>query len=66
MEKGIEKGIEKGSFEEKRKIAINMLKKKMDKDLIKELTGLTDSDIEKLDLIQFFCYNKLGDKNGTT
>lgn len=43
-----EKGIKKGKKEEKRDIALNMLKKGLSEELIEEVTNLEKSEIEKL------------------
>ena len=48
MEKGIEKGIEKGREEGIKKVALNMLLKKLDEKIISDSTGLTLEEIKKL------------------
>ena len=48
IEKGITEGKNKGAKEEKLQIAKNMLKKGMNASDIKEITGLTKEEIEKL------------------
>ena len=45
---GMKDGEEKGRNENKKEIALNMLKKQMPLELIEELTGLPQSEIEKL------------------
>jgi predicted transposase/invertase (TIGR01784 family) len=45
IEKGMEKGEQKGRIKEKMEIAINMLRKNMDIDLIKDVTGLSEQEI---------------------
>jgi predicted transposase/invertase (TIGR01784 family) len=45
---GIEKGIEKGKEEGVKKVAINMLLRKLDEKIISESTGLTIEEIQKL------------------
>lgn len=45
---GREEGKEEGRNENKKEIALNMLKKQMPLELIEELTGLSQSEIEKL------------------
>jgi len=46
--KGLEQGFEQGSKNEKLEIAKNMLNKKMDMEIISEITGLTNDEIENL------------------
>ena len=48
LEAGRAQGLEAGKAEERNELAIKMLKKKMDIDLISELTGLTKEEIESL------------------
>jgi predicted transposase/invertase (TIGR01784 family) len=45
---GVEKGVNIGVEKEKEKIALAAIKAGLSDDLIKQLTGLTDSEIEKL------------------
>ena len=45
---GLEKGIKEGLEQGKREVALKMLEKNMEKSLIREITGLTDEEIEKL------------------
>ncbi len=48
IEKGIERGIEKGKMEEKKKIALEMLKEGLSMDLIIKVTHLSNEEIENL------------------
>jgi flagellar biosynthesis/type III secretory pathway protein FliH len=48
LEKGLEKGIEKGREEGLEKVALNMLHKQMEIDLVVELTGLSRQKILEL------------------
>lgn len=48
IERGIEKGIEKGKMEEKKKIALKMLKEGLSIDLIIKVTHLSNEEIENL------------------
>ena len=48
IEKGIQRGIEKGKEEGVKKVAINMLLRKLDEKIILESTGLTIEEIQKL------------------
>ncbi len=48
IKKGIEKGIEKGKKAEKIKIAKSLLKNNIDIEIIKQTTGLTETEIEYL------------------
>ena len=48
FEQGIEQGIEQGSKKEKNIMAKNMIKKGVEIEFIKEITGLTDKEIEEL------------------
>ncbi len=48
LQKGIEKGVEKGKIEEKIKIAKNLLKLGIEIESIKQSTGLSKEEIEKL------------------
>ncbi len=45
IEKGIEKGMEKGRKEEALKIAFTMLKKGLDRNMVKEVTGLSEKEL---------------------
>ena len=45
---GIQIGIEKGKEEGVKKVAINMLLRKLDEKIISESTGLTIEEIQKL------------------
>ena len=45
---GYDKGLKDGQKEEKKKIAKNLLKLNMSIEQIKEVTGLTEEEIEKL------------------
>ena len=45
---GFEQGIEQGSKKEKNIMAKNMIKKGVEIEFIKEITGLTDKEIEEL------------------
>ena len=47
-DEGYKTGIEEGRNENKREIARNMLRKQMPLELIEELTGLPQNEIEKL------------------
>jgi len=49
IEKGIKEGIEQGSMNEKKYIALNMLKEKMDIEFISKVTGLNIDQIKKLE-----------------
>lgn len=48
LEKGMKEGLEQGLEQGKREVALKMLEKNMEKSLIREITGLTDEEIEKL------------------
>ena len=48
MQKGIEKGLQEGRDAEKREIARNMKANGMDKSLIVQLTGLSETDVDGL------------------
>ena len=48
LQEGKKEGIIEGEKNEKINIAQNMLKKKLDKNMISEVTGLTIEEIEKL------------------
>lgn len=48
IEKGIEKGIQKGKLEEKRKIALEMLKEGLSIEMIARVTNLDCEEVEKL------------------
>ncbi|KEF37246.1 hypothetical protein M670_03492 [Schinkia azotoformans MEV2011] len=48
IDKGIERGIEKGKIEEKKKIALEMLKEGLSIDLIVKVTHLSNEEIEIL------------------
>ena len=47
-EEGIKEGIKEGIFENKKEIARNMLKEKLDLDIISRVTGLTEKQIKEL------------------
>ena len=48
VQEGIEKGIEKGIIQGKQSIIANMLKKGLDIDIIVELSGLPESEVQQL------------------
>ena len=48
IEQGIEKGIKQGIEQGIEKVAKNLKAKNVDIEIIKETTGLTDEEIEKL------------------
>ncbi len=48
IEKGIEIGIEQGEYQEKRKTAINGIQKGYANNVISDLTGLSETEIEEL------------------
>ena len=48
IEQGIDQGIEQGSFNEKKKIALNLIGMKMSIQDIAKATGLTKEEIELL------------------
>lgn len=48
IKKGIKEGIEKGQKVEKRNVAINLLKKNADIEIIKIATGLTVKEIDEI------------------
>ena len=48
MQKGMEKGLQEGRDAEKREIARNMKANGMDKSLIVQLTGLSETDVDGL------------------
>ena len=48
IDKGMEEGLKQGTRQEKEKIAKQMKNKNMDKNLIIELTGLTEDEIDKI------------------
>ncbi|MEA1980991.1 MAG: Rpn family recombination-promoting nuclease/putative transposase, partial [candidate division Zixibacteria bacterium] len=48
LEQGIEQGIEQGLKKEKRKVALNLIKKGFDNDTISDVTGLEEKEVEKL------------------
>lgn len=48
IEQGIERGIEQGITQRNKEIVLQMLRKGMDRDLIKEITGVDEATIEEL------------------
>lgn len=48
IERGIERGIKQGIEQERKEIVLQMLRKGMDRDLIKEITGVDEATIEEL------------------
>ena len=48
LEEGLEKGLEKGRQEEKKQVAVNLLKEGTDVEFVKKITGLSKREIESL------------------
>ncbi len=46
--KGIQEGIEKGIYEDKKKVAKNMLMRGLDEELVSEVTGLSEKEVKEI------------------